>query len=356
MEAIRAFKSHFDPLLTDFLAKKQADAAQVLEDPLISSYVAQAAKIVTHGGKRARPYIAWQTYVTLGGGDSDEVRRLMIAIELFHTFCLIHDDIMDNGSARHDVATIHTYAEEAMVEAKRLGAKPHVALSQAVLVGDLVASWAWEVLGTAYESFSAEILQKVRNEFSKMSEQVILGQMIDIDITTRSEAPETLITKKMELKTARYTFVQPMKIGAALAGKLTEYDSFCDSVGINLGLAFQIQDDLLDITGDETTVSKTTLRDVVQRQHTCITNAILTYGTAAEKKQLSEVFHSSVITDDMAQRLVLMLRSSKAITSVQQLVRKYYDEARRTIDAAAWEKSTKLVWYNLVEYLKHRTR
>ena len=102
--------------------------------------------------------------------------------------------------------------------------------------------------------------------------EVTVGQMIDVDITTRKKISKKLLDQKTYLKTAGYSFIKPLQIGAALAGKNTKkVEKFCKEFGLAMGIAFQAQDDLLDITSNEKQLQKTTSLDKSQNQHTYFT-------------------------------------------------------------------------------------
>lgn len=212
-------------------------------------------KIIKHieklseNGKRIRPYI-----INLAYGNSKlnhQILNQMIGVELLHLFALIHDDIMDGSSIRHGVKTINT-----------LHKNDNLAKSYAMLAGDMVFNWS-------YESF----LENNNNQesikiFQTLIEEVIIGQAIDATLPHKKEISEKELKEKNILKTARYTFRRPIEIGLVLSGK--KINKKYQEIGENLGIIYQIDDDLLDIFGDEKKINKKTFQDIESRQATLI--------------------------------------------------------------------------------------
>lgn len=271
MNDIKIFKEKFDPYLRDYLDKKIENIANYTKDSSILNYVKYIKKIILAGGKRIRPYIAFLMYEALGGKEKEKTLKLLVSLELFHSFCLVHDDIMDKANLRHNLSTIHNYILVTLSKQNRLNDLKHTGNSQAILIGDLLFSWSQEILNLN-KDFNQKIIDKVRKLSYEMVEEVIVGQMIDVDITTRSKVSKGLIDEKTRLKTSGYSFTKPLQVGAVLSGRQTdEIKKFCKEFGLRMGIAFQTQDDLLDITSNEKQLQKTTSSDKSQNQHTYFT-------------------------------------------------------------------------------------
>jgi len=136
-----------------------------------------------------------------------------------------------------------------------------------------------------HHEFPEELLFEARKNVHEMIEEVILGQMIDVDMMSGATATEDMIQKKNMYKTAGYTFVRPMLTGAILAGADKENQSLIVELGTDLGLAFQIKDDLFDIISADKT--KSPFSDIQEGQQTFFTNYIFTKGTKEEKELLN---------------------------------------------------------------------
>lgn len=256
------FKKEFDIHLKNFLNKKIKQIISYTKDTHIVDYVNHANEIALNGGKRIRPFIAYLSYFAFGGKDEDRIIKFLVSLETFHLFALIHDDIMDKDKLRHGVSTSHLYISN---ELKKRGNKDHdhLGISQAILVGDLFFNWAWEII-------SLNSKTNVRKLFSEMVDGTAVGQMLDVDSKNNNVSKDLIyeinpapffkefyshITdpKMLKrcwinyLKTARYSFMYPLLIGASLSKNLTFNEKkLCNKLGLNLGIAFQAQDDIFD--------------------------------------------------------------------------------------------------------------
>lgn len=271
MDDLVKFKQRFDIYLEQYLNNKIKKIGEITEDSSILDYVNYLKKISLSGGKRIRPYFAYLMYRALKEKETDKALRLLVSLEVFHTFCLVHDDVIDKANLRHGIPTIHEYISPKLKREKRIGDLNHVGNSQATLLGDILFTWSQEIL-SLNKDFNPSILQKVKTYFHEMVDEVIIGQMIDVDMVTRIKVSKKLIDEKTRLKTAGYSFIKPLLIGAALSGNETKKTKrFCQEFGLAMGIAYQTQDDLLDIISSDSKLGKTTSLDKSQNQHTYFT-------------------------------------------------------------------------------------
>ncbi len=217
---------------------------------------------VTAGGKRLRPILMNETYV-LFGGQSDIIESFMAAIEMIHTYSLVHDDLpaMDNDLLRRGKPTCHAVYGEAM----------------GVLTGDALLNYAFETALNAYDAPDADvnavtaamrILARKAGVFG-----MIGGQVVDVESEkNQSDITEDKIRFIYELKTGALIEAS-MMIGAALAGASQQDIELVESVASKIGMAFQIQDDILDIEGDESKLGKPIGSDEKNQKATYVTFA-----------------------------------------------------------------------------------
>jgi geranylgeranyl diphosphate synthase type I len=248
MNALQKFKESFDPVLKNYVDQKIAVFLKDTDDPFILNLVNHSRKLVENGGKRIRPYIAYLMYKSSGGTNEQEALKLVTSLEIFHSFALVHDDVMDKGAERRGIQTIHEYVKETLEKENISGDLSHIGNSQAILVGDLLLAWALEVFDES--GFDKNKLVRTKEYFYKMINDVILGQIIDIDLSVRENFPKEMIDKKNRLKSASYTFIRPLQIGASLVKIDGATEKFCEELGLQLGLAYQMQDDLMDMSED----------------------------------------------------------------------------------------------------------
>lgn len=348
-----SFKEQFNPVLAAYFDKKIHPYEKLMHDDGLFSYIEHIERLVMGGGKRVRPFIALFMYAACGGTNK-EIEKIGLALELFHTFGLMHDDIVDRGTDRHGVVTMHRYIAEHMKKNARVGDIDHVAEGQAIFLGDLILTWTHELWNDA-DGFDTAAKKQARALYHSMAEEVIMGQVIDIDLMVREEATAALIDQKMTLKTASYTFVRPMQIGATLAGANGEILAFSERFGGALGIAFQIQDDLFDLVSSRETMQKTVLSDLRDRQHTYFTQYIFDHGTKQQKEQLRQLFgrELSLAEQDDARAL---FRASGAIEHGMQHMQANFDKAEKELDTCPLSESTTHELRALVSFIRNRTQ
>ncbi len=216
---------------------------------------------VTAGGKRLRPILMNETF-QLFGGKGDVIEPFMAAIEMIHTYSLIHDDLpaMDNDSLRRGKPTVHVAFGEAM----------------GVLAGDALLNYAFETALNAYDADTdvtavteaMRILARNAGVFG-----MIGGQVVDVEAEKKQlEVTEDMLHFIYDLKTGALIEAS-MMIGAVLAGASEEQVQAIEGIAKNIGLAFQIQDDILDIEGDEATLGKPIGSDIRNEKTTYVTFA-----------------------------------------------------------------------------------
>jgi geranylgeranyl diphosphate synthase type I len=246
------FKENFDKLFSKELEKFVKRASSISKSKKIYEVI-NHLKPLSENGKRLRPYILY-----LGYGQEKIDKKIvnqMVAVELLHLFALIHDDIMDASPKRHGVKTI-----------QNLTTNENLGKSLAMLAGDLVFSWAYEFFIKENEN------KKSKEIFSTLIEEVIIGQSLDAELSCLKTFSKEELDQKTLLKTARYTFRRPLEIGLALRTEKVNrnIEKIYSQIGENFGIIFQIDDDLLDIFGDEKKLNKKTFQDIESNQATLI--------------------------------------------------------------------------------------
>lgn len=341
---LASFQGVFNDHINAYLDIKLESYKRYSDSKVMSEAIEYAVSLVREGGKRIRPYIAFVAYLNDGGTDREEAIRAGIALELFHVFALVHDDLIDKGTERHKRPTTHVHVEEFIKDFPR-GDKEHIAAGMAMLAGDLILSWSHEVIARLHN-------EKVQELFFKMIEEVVAGQMLDVSFMLQYEVESVSITKKNELKTALYSFVNPMLIGSMLANKV-ENEAFYTQLGLALGQAYQIQDDLLDIIGESSQTGKANLLDVQDGQHTILSQYIFENSKPHDREVFMSLFGKPV--DDHSKKVLMRLfKDVGAIDYAEQEVARLFDEARKTVADADMKISTKKTWNELIVYLDKR--
>lgn len=349
---IVSFKQTFDPILTRHLASKHLSYAHITHNETILSILEHITHVST-GGKRFRPFIVWSLYSSQHPNASiEDIAPLLCAIELFHVFCLIHDDIMDEAPLRHGIPTIHTYTSTVIFKNRDTDNISRAGESQAILAGDILFNQVYELLNT-HTWLDASTREKVRTVFSQLVDEVCIGQMLDINLTTQKEVTENDIAEKNKLKTAYYSFARPLHIGAVIAHREDLIDTAL-SFGECVGTLFQIQDDLLDIIGNTAETKKEVLADIAKNQHTILTEYIRKNADTSYKVKLDELCGTPIAEIDKNEVLSLF-EESGAIEHTKTQIEQYISKAQDIITGAHLDPKDERIFETILTLLKNRT-
>lgn len=341
--SIGDFKERFDPLLAQEFDRHLARASAFTRDEDCASLLAHIKEIALAGGKRIRPYVAYLMYRTAGG--TEDILENLIAFEIFHTFALVHDDIIDRSPLRHGERSLHEYAQTFVSGTPEK--VEHLSEGLALLAGDLAFSWSRESFLRGAPSLQASSL------FDDMIYAVVLGQMLDVKLMCAPNPSEATIMEKTSLKTAEYTFVYPMRIGASLADKADEYMSWCGDIGTSLGIAFQLQDDLIDIIGDQKTAGKNVLQDIAEGQHTVFTAYVRTHGSEQDRDELAGCFGKS-LTDESRVILETLFERSGAVAYGRARIADELQKAKVALTKLEEGSPARTAWGQLLARMEHR--
>jgi geranylgeranyl diphosphate synthase, type I len=235
--SLEELREQIDLTLTAWLAER----TQALPDG--AALIEIVASVLRSGGKRLRPAFCFWGY-RAAGGDDDRIVRAAASLELLHTFAIVHDDIMDAAQTRRGESTVH--------------AKHGVEVG--VLAGDLALVLADAMFMGA--DFDPSILYRAFTHYSRMREQVIAGQFLDMTAARSDAIDESTARRIAILKSGRYTIVEPLLIGAELAAGDAAFLARLERFGIPLGEAFQLNDDLLGTFGDSEDTGKSVDSDI----------------------------------------------------------------------------------------------
>lgn len=218
------------------------------------------------GGKRLRPVLLLMAYNLF----SDEIEKALpaaLALEIFHNFTLLHDDIMDKANMRRNKPTVHQKFSE----------------NSAILSGDAMAFLSYHYLMKS----SSDQLFEVTRLFTETALKVCEGQQYDMDFENRQDVTEGEYLEMIRLKTA-VLLACSLKAGALLASASPENARLLYDYGINMGLAFQLQDDLLDTFGNQEKFGKKIGGDIVANKKTFLLIKALEEASGNQKKELQE--------------------------------------------------------------------
>lgn len=322
----REYKIILDKQLRAYVKKKITFAQHIAWRPRPQQVIAYIEDAIFAWWKRIRPYLIYLMYKIYGWTNDKEVIRFSGAVELIHSLALIHDDIIDQGTVRHWLPCVHIFAADLLNGEN----KEHIGIAQGLLAWDLVYARAYDVLYAPYD-LPQKNLALAQKNMQLMIEEVVSGQMIDVDIMAGWHVDKEKIDKKNHYKTGQYTFTRPMITGALLAGAAPKVAKKREKIGTLLGKAYQLRDDILDVTitsGDNTAHydNKTKFSDMQDGQQTFLTNYIYDNGTYAQRLAISRAMGKR-LTQAQIDELRTVFVTSGAIAYGETILRDYLDQA-----------------------------
>ncbi|MDQ4126162.1 MAG: polyprenyl synthetase family protein, partial [Actinomycetota bacterium] len=274
-------------------------------------------RLTAAGGKRLRPAFCYWGYRAAGGEHGDAILRAASSLELLHTFAIVHDDIMDAADERRGEEAVHA----------RHG------VGVGILVGDLALVLADDAFMGA--GFHAEATARAFAAYSRMRQEVIAGQYLDLAYASRSDISVAEARRVAVLKSGRYSIEEPLVIGAALAGASEAYLVHLAAFGGPLGEAFQLRDDLLGTFGDRSDVGKPVDSDVIEGKRN-ILYAFAAASTSGEDNAfLRSRWGGEALTADEIGRLRDLVETSGARAATEALLDEQVAVARRRLDGLA---------------------
>jgi len=262
--------------------------------------------ILSIGGKRLRPVMSLMTCNLFNDQINDAVMPAA-GLEVFHNFTLVHDDIMDQASLRRGLATIHNKYN----------------VNQAILSGDVMAF----ISNECFLQTPPENLIKVFRVFNKAAVEVCVGQQLDMDYEKSVIVTQEEYLRMIELKTA-VLIAASMKIGAIIGGSDDKDADLLYDFGKNLGLAFQIQDDILDVWGDTKLFGKKQGGDIVANKKTLPLVKAIEKASTAQRKELQELFSGSETDPEIKVKKAISLFDELGVkNTTEALIREYISKA-----------------------------
>ncbi|MBR2834135.1 MAG: polyprenyl synthetase family protein [Coriobacteriales bacterium] len=307
------------------------DMATYLYDPLYA--------FAANGGKRHRPAVCFLGCAAVGGDLSLAVSSAA-AVEHFHTAALIHDDIADEGELRRGVPCLHISQ----------------GVGLAINSGDLALS---QVTGTVLQDNLLNDATKIRvlQELVDMTTRTIEGQALDIGWARDGRWDITLddYVVMANHKTAYYSVAVPLACGAIVGGGTHEQVEALRAFGMNTGLAFQLQDDLLNLVGEKESVRKDFRTDITEGKRTMLmVHALTTFGDDSRAQELRGILNSHTSDPAKLARAVDMLYESGSIEFVREYSLHLIESAKEEIEPVAFEAEPKQLLKDMADFFVQR--
>jgi len=295
---------------------------------------AASSHLIIHGGKRLRPFMVLKSCMMLGGKQSDAMAAAG-AVEMIHNFTLTHDDIMDNDDMRHGVPTTHKKFD----------------MPLAILAGDVLYSKAYQTISKS--KLSANYRSQLVSKLSKACIEICEGQVDDIKLAENKRIPTELEYIKMIEKKTAVLFEVACAMGAISAKKSAKDVRNLSAFGRNLGIAFQITDDLIGIMGDSKVTGKAVGNDIREGKKSLPILLAIRKARGSNKKKILRVFGKSKATRAELNTVVSIIRSLGIEESVRKQALRYANRATKALDKYSGVHKSELI--SLLDFVVKRS-
>lgn len=351
LATLRDFKVRFDQELEKFFEEAIGDARE--KDAFTAGMLEHCRALTLAGGKRLRPALMYYGYRAVGGREEEKILKASMSIELIHSFLLMHDDIIDRDGLRHGIETLHArYA--------RLGKElfsvegEHFGLSMAMIAGDMIGALGNRVL---YESgLEPALVIQALSRLQSIIGLTVIGQTKDVYIEYAKKASEEEILRMYEYKTARYTVEGPLHLGAILGGASSETLEALSRYAIPLGIAFQIQDDILGVFGSEEKLGKPVGSDIAEGKFTLLVSKAMKNANAQEQEELHKLLAlGSGLKFSDTERFREILRTIGSLAYASDMARRYIEEGKQAlVESGGIDSEAREFLLGIADYMAQR--
>ncbi len=306
--------------LRQYLAERRAGAAYIGAD--YDELIAVLEDFVLRGGKRVRPAFAYWGYRAVAadpdGPVGDEILRLFAALELLHGCALVHDDVIDDSATRRGMPTAHVHFAHLHRKHGWRGSPEKFGHSAAILLGDLSLVWADDIVAAA--DLPGDGRHRVQRVWSDIRTEVLGGQYLDIVAESSGAQSIESAMNVNTYKTASYTVSRPLQLGAAAAADRPDVQTLFHDVGTDLGVAFQLRDDVLGVFGDPAVTGKPSGDDLRSGKRTVLLAEAVDLADKSDPAA-AELLRTAVgteLSDDQVRELCEAIVSVGALAAVEE--------------------------------------
>ncbi|TXI43235.1 MAG: polyprenyl synthetase family protein [Mycobacterium sp.] len=306
--------------LRQYLAERRAGAAYIGAD--YDELIAVLEDFVLRGGKRVRPAFAYWGYRAVAadpdGPVGDEILRLFAALELLHGCALVHDDVIDDSATRRGMPTAHVHFAHLHRKHGWRGSPEKFGHSAAILLGDLSLVWADDIVAAV--DLPGDGRHRVQRVWSDIRTEVLGGQYLDIVAESSGAQSIESAMNVNTYKTASYTVSRPLQLGAAAAADRPDVQTLFHDVGTDLGVAFQLRDDVLGVFGDPAVTGKPSGDDLRSGKRTVLLAEAVDLADKSDPAA-AELLRTAVgteLSDDQVRELCEAIVSVGALAAVEE--------------------------------------
>ncbi|MBM3210534.1 hypothetical protein FJZ39_04330 [Candidatus Saccharibacteria bacterium] len=306
------------------------------------------------GGKRLRPYLVFLGYQAAGGNNLDAVTPIATAHELLHLSMLVHDDIIDRDDVRYGIKNVSgQYLDIYAPYLNDPQELRHYATTSALLAGDLLLVSVFTLMDKS--PLPPDRLQEVRAHTIDAFYEVVGGELLDTEAPILHDVaiPPLLVNQH---KTASYSCVGPLLVGAAAAGASEELKKQLADFGQNLGIAFQLTDDLLGTFGNSQKTGKSTSGDILEGKRTYLAEQCRVLSSPKQLEAFNRLYGNHHSTPEDIETVRRILTESGAKTATEKRIEALAENARAILNNLQISESIKRSLYDIVDACTHRDK
>jgi geranylgeranyl diphosphate synthase type I len=313
--------------LVGFLSEQRSWMAAT--DPAVAPLFEELERVIGSGGKRLRPVFCCLGQMASGAGVGAEGVRAAAALELLHTFAIVHDDVMDRSRSRRGSPASWVHLGEEHRRHEYVGDPHAYGLAAAVLAGDMALVLADRALLDS--GFPRERIDRALARYDRMRVEVVAGQFLDVLAAHRGAAEEKEARRIAVLKSGGYTVEAPLQIGAILAGADDELLRVLSRYGIALGEAFQLRDDVLGVFGDPEVTGKDRDSDLREGKRTVLLAKAIAGSAGEDRRFLEERIGRADLSAGELERARDLMESTGALDATLRLIADLVASARAVL-------------------------
>lgn len=345
-----SYAIEIDNFLAHFFQEKKDEAKQI---PVAAKMWSRLERFIV-GGKRLRGGLVKLGYESSGGKRQKALLPVAAAVEITHGAILIHDDIIDQSEKRHGRPTIHLQYQHDHQGFYSKGTPFHYGQSMAILVGILGYYGALGLLSQT--QFSAEKKTKAISQLCQTMIATGYGEGLDIDLACRLKIKEKAVLKIQTLKTAQYTLIGPLKIGGILAGASQAQLKAFEDYGLPVGIAFQLQDDILGMFGSEEKLGKPVGDDLKEGKNTLLYTQAIKKGRPIQKRNLQRLWEKRDIKPGDVEEARQIIKQTGSLWHCQEMAQRLVEEGKKAVPGITKDKKLQEVFLSLADFMVKREK
>ena len=340
---LRNYAQGADKFLNSFFAKKKKASDKI--DPRLTEILG-VFQNYTAGGKKLRGALTVLGYQLAGGKEIKAILPVSCGIELLHNFLLIHDDIVDKDKIRRGKPTVHAIFSKEKEE--------HFGFSMAIITGDVGFFLGYELIINS--KFPKDKVTKALAALNDFLLKTAYGQMLDIEFDFRKDVSWNDILKVRTYKTAYYTLVMPLTVGAILGGAENKVIKAIENYGIPVGIAFQLADDILGVFGESDKTGKSNESDIRDGKKTFLFAKALELAKGRQRHFLLKWYGSDKLDEDKIERIRKIMKDVESLNYSQEFAEKMAERGKKYISKMTKNSECQEILASLADLIIDRSK